>query len=156
MGRRPRPGVVPLGRSSGGSESPLTGRTWGIPAAVFLLLLSPPQQFETSRTFFAALADRRASGPGRFAIVGETQVVGQTGWAVEVAATGWTGHGWGLVVGIGFSVIRAPIQQTTATMVFGAGMLTGIIVGLVTPGAEIRLAKEARQTGQGIVMAIFM
>ena len=35
----------------------LAGRTWGIPAAVFLPLLSPPQQFQTPRTFLAALAD---------------------------------------------------------------------------------------------------
>ena len=61
-------------------------------------------------------------------------------------------------MGIGFSVIREPILQTTATMggIVGAGMLSGIIVGLVTPGAEVGLAKEARQTGQGIIMAIFM
>ena len=120
----------------------LTGRTWGIPTTVFLPLLSPPQKFETPRTFFAALADRRASGSGRFAIVGEAQVVGQTGGAVEGTATGWAEHGGGLVMSIGFSSIRAPILQTTATMVgiVGAGMLTGIIVGLVTPGAEIGLA----------------
>ena len=35
----------------------LAGRTWGIPAAVFLPLLSPPQQFETPRTFLSALTD---------------------------------------------------------------------------------------------------
>ena len=88
----------------------------------------------------------------------ETQVVGQTGGAVEGTATGWAGHGGGLVVSIGFSVIRAPFLQTTATMggIVGAGMLTGIIVGLVTPGAEIPLTKEAQQAGQGIIMAIFM
>ena len=136
----------------------LTGRTWGIPTVVFLPLLSPPQQFETPRTFLAALADRSASGSGRFAIVGEAQVVGQTGGAVEEMATGWAGHGGGLVVGVGLQVIRAPILQTTATMgwVVGAGMLTGIIVGLVTLGTEIGLAKEARQTGQGVVMAVFV
>ena len=90
--------------------------------------------------------------------MGETQVVGQTGGAVEGAATGWAGHGGGLVVGIGFSVIRAPILQATVTMggIVGAGMLTGMIVGLVTKGAEIPLAKETRQAGQGIVMAVFV
>ena len=90
--------------------------------------------------------------------MGETQVVGQIGGAVEGAATGWAGHGGGLVVGIGFSVIRAPILQTTATMggIVGAGMLTGMIVGLVTKGTEIGLAKETRQAGQGIVMAVFV
>ena len=35
----------------------LAGRTWGIPAAVFFPLLSLPQQFETPRTFLAALTD---------------------------------------------------------------------------------------------------
>ena len=136
----------------------LAGRTGGIPAAVFLPLLSPPQQFKTPRTFIATLADGGASGSGRFAIVGQTQVVGQTGGAVEGAATGWAGHGRGLVMGIGFSVIRAPILQTTATMgeIVGAGMLTGMIVGLVTKGTEIGLAKEARQAGQGIIMAVFV
>ena len=136
----------------------LAGRTGGIPAAMFLPLLSPPQQFKTPRTFLAALADGGASGSGRFAIVGQTQVVGQTGGAVEGAATGWAGHGGGLVVGIGVSVIRAPILQATATMggIVGAGMLTGMIVGLVTKGAEIGLAKKARQAGQGIVMAVFV
>ena len=134
----------------------LTGRTLGIPAAVFLPLFSPPQQFETPRTLLAALADRSASGSGRFAIVGETQVVGQTGETVEVAATGWAGHGGGLVVGVGLQVARAPILQTTATMggIVDAGMLTGIIVRLVTLGTEIGLPKEARQTGQGVVMAV--
>ena len=90
--------------------------------------------------------------------MGETQVVGQTGGAVEGAATGWAGHGGGLVVGISFFVIRAPILQATATMggIFGAGMLIGMIVGLVTPGAEIPLTKEGRQAGQGIVMAVFV
>ena len=85
-------------------------------------------------------------------------MVGQTGGAVEGAATGWAGHGGGLVAGIGFSVIRAPILQATATMaeIVGAGMLTGMIVGLVTKGAEIGLAKETRQAGQGIVMAVFV
>ena len=85
-------------------------------------------------------------------------MVGQTGGAVEGAATGWAGHGGGLVVGIGFSVIRAPILQTTATIggIVGAGMLTGMIVGLVTKGAEIPLTKEALQAGQGIVMAVFV
>ena len=136
----------------------LAGRTWGIPAVVFLPLLSPPQQFETPRTFLAALTDWGATGSGRFAIVGETQVVGQTGRAVEGAATGWAGYGGGLVLDIGFFVIRAPILQTTATMggVVGAGMLTGMIVGLVTQGTEIPLTKEGRQAGQGIVMAVFM
>ena len=105
-----------------------------------------------------ALADQRVSGSGRFAIVGETQVVGQTGGAVEGAATGWAGHGGGLVVGIGFFVIRAPILLATATMggIVGAGMLTGMIIRLVTPGAEIPLTKEAPQAGQGIVMAILV
>ena len=136
----------------------LAGRTGGIPTAVFLPLFSPPQQFKTPRTFLAALADGRASGTGRFASVSQTQVVGQTGGAVEGAATGWAGHGGGLVVGIGVSVIRAPILQATATMggIVGAGMLTGMIVGLVTKGAEIGLAKKARQTGQGIVMTVFV
>ena len=136
----------------------LAGRTGGIPTAVFLPLFSPPQQFKTPRTFLPALADGGASGSGRFAIVGLTQVVGQTGGAVEGAATGWAGHGGGLVVGIGFSVIRAPILQATATMggIVGAGMLTGMIVGLVTKGAEIPFAKKARQAGQGIVMAVFV
>ena len=85
-------------------------------------------------------------------------MVGQTGGAVEGAATGWAGHGGGLVVGIGVSVIRAPILQATATMaeIVGAGMLTGMIVGLVTKGAEIGLAEETRQAGQGIVMAVFV
>ena len=85
-------------------------------------------------------------------------MVGQTGGAIEGAATGWAGHGGGLVVGIGFSVIRVTILQTTATMggIVGAGMLTVIIVGLVTPGAEIPLTKEAPQAAQGIVMAVFM
>ena len=95
----------------------LAGRTEGIPAAVFLPLFLPPQQFKTPRTFLAALADGGASGSGRFAIVGQTQVVGQTGGAVEDAATGWAGHGGGLVVGIGVSVIRAPILQATAQWV---------------------------------------
>ena len=136
----------------------LTGRTWGIPNAVFLPLLSPPQQFETPRTLLAALADQRATGSSRFAIVGEAQVVGQTGRTVEVAATGWAGHSGGLVVGKGFSVIRAPILQTTVTMggIVGAGMLTSMIVGLVTLGTEIPLTKEAQQACQGIIMAIFM
>ena len=77
---------------------------------------------------------------------------------VEGAATGWAGHGGGLVVGVGFSVIRAPILQTTATMggVIGAGMLTGMIIRLVTPGAEIPLTKEAKQAGQGIVMSVLV
>ena len=85
-------------------------------------------------------------------------MVGQTGGAVEGAATGWAGHGGGLVVGIGFSVIRAPILQATATMaeIVGAGMLTGVIVGLVIPAAEIPFPKETRQAGQGIVMAVFV
>ena len=136
----------------------LAGRTEGIPAAVFLPLFLPPQQFKTPRTFLAALADGGASGSSRFAMVGQTQVVGQTGGAVEDAATGWAGHGGGLVVGIGVSVIRAPILQATATMggIVSAGMLTGMIVGLVTKGAEIGLAKKAHQAGQGIVMAIFV
>ena len=85
-------------------------------------------------------------------------MVGQAGGAVEGAATGWTGHGGGLVVGIDDSVIRAPILQATATMggIVGAGMLTGMIVGLVTKGAEIPFTKETRQAGQGIVMAVFV
>ena len=40
--------------------------------------------------------------------------------------------------------------------IVSAGMLTGMIVGLVTKGAEIGLAKKAHQAGQGIVMAIFV
>ena len=85
-------------------------------------------------------------------------MVGQTGGAVEGAATGWAGHGGGLVVGIGFSVIRAPILQATATMaeIVGASMLTSMIVGLVTKGAEIPFPKKTRQAGQGIVMAVFV
>ena len=136
----------------------LAGRTGGIPTAMFLPLLSSPQQFKAPRTFLAALADGRASRSGRFAIVGQTQVVGQTGGAVEGAATGWAGHDRGLVMGIGVSVIRAPILQATATMggIVSASMLTGMIVGLVTKGAEIGLAKKARQAGQGIVMAVFV
>ena len=35
----------------------LAGRTGGIPEVVFLPLWSPPQQFQTPRTFLAALAD---------------------------------------------------------------------------------------------------
>ena len=55
-------------------------------------------------------------------------MVGQTGGPVEGAATGWAGHGGGLVVDIGFSVIRASILQTAATMggIVGAGMLAGM------------------------------
>ena len=123
-----------------------------------LPLFSPPQQLETPATLLAALTDRSASGSGGFAIVGEAQVVGQTGWTVEGAATGWAGHGGGLVVGVGLQVVRAPILQTTATMggIVGAGMLTGMIVGLVIPGAEIPFAKEARQIGQGVVMAVLV
>ena len=85
-------------------------------------------------------------------------MIGQTGGAVGGAVTGWAGHGGGLVVGIGFSVIRAPILQTTTTMggIVWAGMLTGVIVGLVTQGTEIPLTKEGRQAGQGIIMAVFM
>ena len=136
----------------------LAGRTGGIPAAMFLPLFLPPQQFQTPQTLLAALADEGASGSGRFAIVGQIQVVGQTGGAVEGMATGWAGHGGGLVVGIGFSVIRAPILQATTIMggIVGAGMMTGMIVGLVTKRAEIGLAKKARQAGQGIVMAVFV
>ena len=59
----------------------------------------PRNSLKHPETFLAALADRRASGSGRFAIVGETQVVGQTGGAIEVAATGWAGHGGGTVSG---------------------------------------------------------
>ena len=57
---------------------------------------------------------------------------------------------WGLVVGIGFSVIRAPILQTTATKseIVGAGMLTGMIIRLVTPGAEIPFTKGAPKNGR--------
>ena len=90
--------------------------------------------------------------------MGEAQVVGQTGGAVEGAATGWAGRGGGLVVSVGFSVIKAPILQTTAAMggIVGAGMLTGMIRRLVTPGAEIPLTKEARQAGQGIIMAVLV
>ena len=85
-------------------------------------------------------------------------MVGQTGGTVEETTTGWAGHGGGLVVGVGFQVVRAPILQTTATMggVVGASMLTGMIVGLVKLGTELPLTKEARQAGQGIIMAIFM
>ena len=77
-------------------------------------------------------------------------MVGQTGGAVEGAATEWAGHGGGLVVGIGFSVIRAPILQTTATKseIVGAGMLTGMIIRLVTPGAEIPFTKGAPKNGR--------
>ena len=85
-------------------------------------------------------------------------MVGQTGGAVEGAAKGWAGHGGGLVVSVGFSVIKAPILQTTATMgeLVGAGILTGMIIRLVTPGAEIPLTKEARQADQGIIMAVLV
>ena len=85
-------------------------------------------------------------------------MVGQTGGAVEGAATGWAGHGGGLVVSVGFSVIKAPILQTTATMggLVGAVILTGMIIRLVTPGAEIPLTKEARQADQGIIMAVLV
>ena len=40
--------------------------------------------------------------------------------------------------------------------IVGAGMLTGMIVGLVRKGTEIPLAEETRQAGQGIVMAVFV
>ena len=85
-------------------------------------------------------------------------MVGQTDGDVERAATGWAGHGGGLVVGVGLQVVRVPILQATATMggVVGAGMLTGIIVGLVTSGTEIPFAKEARQTDKGVVMAVLV
>ena len=85
-------------------------------------------------------------------------MVGQTSGAVEGAATEWAGQGGGLVVSVGFSVIKAPILQTTATMggIVGAGMLTGMIIRLVTPGAEIPLTKEARMAGQGIIMAVLV
>ena len=71
-------------------------------------------------------------------------MVGQTGGDVERAATGWAGHGGGLVVGVGLQVVRVPILQATATMggVVGAGMLTGIIVGLVTSAQKYPLPKK--------------
>ena len=40
--------------------------------------------------------------------------------------------------------------------IVGAGMLTGVIIRLVTPDAEIPFTKEAPQAVQGIVMAVFV
>ena len=40
--------------------------------------------------------------------------------------------------------------------IVGTGMLTSMIVGFVTKGAEIPFPKEGRQAGQGIVMAVFV
>ena len=82
----------------------------------------------------------------QFPIRGESQVIGQTGGAIEGAPTRWAGQDGGPVVSIGFSVIRAPILQAVATMgeVVGTRVTTCIIVGLVTQGTEIPLTKEGR------------
>ena len=88
-----------------------TGRTRSIPTLMFLPLFSSPQQLETGGTLFSALADRGATGSRRFPVVGESQVIGQTGGAIEGVPTRRAGQDGGPVVSIGFSVIRAHILQ---------------------------------------------
>ena len=52
-------------------------------------LFSSPQQLETGGTLFSALAEGGVTGSRRFPIRGESQVIGQTGGAIEGAPTRW-------------------------------------------------------------------
>ena len=63
------------------------------------------------------------------------------------------------VVTIVFSMIRAPVLETSPTMIGSigrTGMATLIIVGFETLYAEVILAEEGGKRVQGIVMTVFV
>ena len=135
----------------------MAGRTVYVPTSVTLNVFETHLQMEATHTFASMKTDTELFGVDGLS----GMVLGTMGFKTsvtkKVSSTVMTTLGGFETTWVGIEEIRAPFLETCAATEFNFTALTSfVVVGFETVGTHVTGAKEPRETGDDIVVAVFM